>query len=139
MRPQTELPPTGFGEQLRSVRERLGVSRDRLAALVGTTGQTIYRLEDGKHEPALPLALALARALGVTLVELVPGSDTVTPPAADVTPAPAPPPGMPGRPRKATPSAETAPRAAAGRKGSQAPPEASAAPSPATRRKKGKS
>jgi transcriptional regulator with XRE-family HTH domain len=60
-------PPSGFGGRLKAIREALGVSQAELAERVGAHVFTVSKLERGLHEPAWPLALALADALGVSV------------------------------------------------------------------------
>jgi transcriptional regulator with XRE-family HTH domain len=91
-------PPSGFGGQLKLLREEAGISQAQLAERAGCHLLTISKIERGVHEPAWPLVQALARALGVTCAAF----DVL---AGD---APAPPEPQPrGRPRKAE-SAEPA-------------------------------
>lgn len=55
---------------LRKLREAQGLTRDALAALVGTTGTTIYRLETGRHAPSFAIREAVdkwAKKLGKTV------------------------------------------------------------------------
>jgi transcriptional regulator with XRE-family HTH domain len=56
---------TGFGAKLRAVRESKGLSQRALADAAGCNANTIAKLERGEQEPAWPLVLALAKALGV--------------------------------------------------------------------------
>jgi transcriptional regulator with XRE-family HTH domain len=58
-------PDSGFGERLKSVRESSGLSQAQLAERAGCHTFTISKLERGEQEPAWPLVLALAKALGV--------------------------------------------------------------------------
>jgi len=60
-----EFGPTGFGQCLREAREKKGWTQKELAEKAGTHTNTIARLERGEQEPAWPLVLALAKALGV--------------------------------------------------------------------------
>ena len=64
---------TGFGERLRALREAAGYSREELARRVGCNPHTVTKLENGFQEPIWGLALALARALGVTTRAFEPG------------------------------------------------------------------
>ena len=61
-----DLPSSGFGAQLRRKRDDKGWTQKELAEASGIHTNTIARLERGEHEPAWPLVLALAKALGVT-------------------------------------------------------------------------
>lgn len=61
-------PPSGFGARLRKLRETASLSQRELAerVLVGVHPNTLARMERGEYEPAWPLVLALAAALGAT-------------------------------------------------------------------------
>jgi transcriptional regulator with XRE-family HTH domain len=84
--------PTGFGDALRRLREGAKLSQEHLAQQAGCTVTTVSRLERGIVEPAWPLVLALAKALGVTCEAFQQAEGAAEPPAEK--------PG-PGRPRKA--------------------------------------
>jgi transcriptional regulator with XRE-family HTH domain len=58
-------PDTGFGQQLKTIREAKGLSQAQLAEKAGCHHFTISKLERGEQEPAWPLVIALASALGV--------------------------------------------------------------------------
>jgi transcriptional regulator with XRE-family HTH domain len=61
-----------FGRRVKRVREERGLSPQELATKAGTSYQTIWRIEAGKHaEPGIYIARSIARALGVTLDYLV--------------------------------------------------------------------
>jgi putative transcriptional regulator len=60
-----------FGRTVRRLREAKGWTQATLAQRVGITREHLLRLEGGGYEPALGLALKLARQLGVTLNDLV--------------------------------------------------------------------
>lgn len=53
-----------------SLREGLGMRRERLAADIGVSVPTIRNWEAGKTEPTLSQAVILATLLGVELTEL---------------------------------------------------------------------
>lgn len=63
-----------FGLRLKSARQSLGLSQDKLGVLLGLDEQTasarISRYENGIHEPALKTAQAIAAGLGVPLAYL---------------------------------------------------------------------
>ena len=63
----------GFGTRLRAARESKGLTQPELAELVGTAEARISRYENGRIEPKLVMASALALALGLSLDELVYG------------------------------------------------------------------
>jgi transcriptional regulator with XRE-family HTH domain len=58
-------PPTGFGSRLRELREQRALKQGELALRAGLNPFTLSKLERGLQEPAWPLVLAVARALGV--------------------------------------------------------------------------
>lgn len=63
--------PSGFGERLQALRERAGLTQGELGAKAGCHSFTVSKLERGEQEPAWPLVLALAKALGVGVNEFV--------------------------------------------------------------------
>jgi transcriptional regulator with XRE-family HTH domain len=64
-------PPTGYGNRLRQLREQAGIPQADLAERAGCHPMTIAKLERGVQEPAWPLVLALAKALGVDVAAFV--------------------------------------------------------------------
>jgi transcriptional regulator with XRE-family HTH domain len=61
-----------FGRRVTLIREERGLTQQELASKAGTSYQTIWRIENGKHaEPGIYIARRIARALGVTLDYLV--------------------------------------------------------------------
>jgi len=98
MTKQGGWPPTGFGGRLRALRTQAGLSQRQLADQAGCNVFTVAKLERGVQEPAWPLVLVLARALGVTCMAFT----------LDALPEEASAPSRgPDRPRKQSPS-ETA-------------------------------
>ncbi len=65
MTKQGGWPASGFGQKLRALREERGLSQFQLAIKAACRSETVSRLERGEQEPAWPLVLALANALGV--------------------------------------------------------------------------
>ena len=59
-------PKSGFAGRLKELRGRAGLSQRDLAERAGCHYMTISQLERGAQEPAWPLVLALAKALGVS-------------------------------------------------------------------------
>ena len=57
--------------QLRSVREGKGVSLRALKKTSGVTVATLARIEAGGYDPRLSTLRRLAKALGVTVAELI--------------------------------------------------------------------
>ena len=47
--------------ELRALRERVGLSQGELAAKLAVSRQTINAIETGRYLPSLPLALAIGR------------------------------------------------------------------------------
>jgi putative molybdopterin biosynthesis protein len=84
--------PAGSGARLRLARQALGFSQQQLARMAGVSRQAVSAVEAGHSDPSLRVALALARALGVTAEDLFgPGN---TPPPVTARPvAPLGPPG----------------------------------------------
>lgn len=84
--------PAGSGTRLRLARQARGFSQQQLARMAGVSRQAVSAVEAGHSDPSLRVALALARALGVTAEELF-GPGNAPPP---VTPRPVAPLGPPG-------------------------------------------
>jgi transcriptional regulator with XRE-family HTH domain len=59
-------------DRLRAERQRAGMSREVLAVLAGVSRETVHRLETGSRvDPALSTVAGLARALNLTVPDLV--------------------------------------------------------------------
>jgi transcriptional regulator with XRE-family HTH domain len=120
---------TGFGARLAAARQVAGISQRELGDRCGVHPNTLAKLERGEQEPAWPLVLALADALGVSTEAFRPlaaGAGTGeadTPGAAATSPA-------------VEPSASPAAAAAAPKRGR---PQKPAAGEGKGRAKKGKS
>lgn len=66
---------SGGGTRLRLARQARGFSQQQLAGMAGVSRQAVSAVESGLSDPSLRVALALARALGLTVEELFgPGS-----------------------------------------------------------------
>jgi putative molybdopterin biosynthesis protein len=79
--------PSGNGIRLRLTRQARGFSQQQVADMAGVTRQAISAIESGNSEPSLRVAIALSRALGLTVEELFGTDETVAPVAAwEVTP-----------------------------------------------------
>lgn len=69
--PPRKLAKTIFGKRLRESRERADISQEHLGVSIGidegSSGTRISRYETGAHEPSIPIAERLAKALGVPL------------------------------------------------------------------------
>jgi DNA-binding XRE family transcriptional regulator len=55
---------------LKKYRQQAELSQERLAELVNVRRETIIRLEAGKYNPSLKLALDVAKAVGASIEEL---------------------------------------------------------------------
>ncbi len=55
--------------KIAQLRKELGLTQEELAAKVGVARQTIIALEQGRHNPSLGLANAIAKALKQKHVE----------------------------------------------------------------------
>jgi transcriptional regulator with XRE-family HTH domain len=62
----------GFGDRLKELREKAGLTQGALADLAGTHFTTVAKLEKDERSVSLRLALALANALNVSVADLVP-------------------------------------------------------------------
>jgi putative transcriptional regulator len=51
-------------------RERLGMTQSELAKAVGVRRETIGKLENGKYNPSLKLAMDIAKVFGRTVEEV---------------------------------------------------------------------
>ncbi len=49
------------------LRSERGWSQAQLAALLGVSRQTVNAIENGRYDPSLPLAFAIARAFDLTI------------------------------------------------------------------------
>jgi putative transcriptional regulator len=56
--------------RLRVLRAEKNLTQAQLAEIVGISRQAIIAVENGKYDPALPLAFKLARAFGKTVEEV---------------------------------------------------------------------
>jgi putative molybdopterin biosynthesis protein len=72
----------GNGTRLRLARQARGFSQQQVADMAGVSRQAISGIESGASDPSLRVAIALSRALGVTVEELFGTDDTVVPVAA---------------------------------------------------------
>ncbi|MBS1845666.1 MAG: helix-turn-helix transcriptional regulator [Actinobacteria bacterium] len=70
-----ELASRAFGDRMRELRAREGISQDGLAHASGIHSTSIGRIERGGREPRLTTILRLAHGLGVEPGELVDGLD----------------------------------------------------------------
>ena len=84
-------PAGAAGARLRLARQARGFSQQQLAGMAGVSRQAVSAVESGHTDPSLRVALALGRALGMTVEELFGPGDPARPvPASAVVPADAP-------------------------------------------------
>ena len=74
--------PEGNGNRLRLARRARGLSQQQVAEMAGVSRQAISAVESGASDPSLRVAIALCRALGMTVEELFGTDDSVVPVAA---------------------------------------------------------
>jgi putative transcriptional regulator len=67
---QREPIPADLHCNVRRVRESVGWELSDLAEKIGTTAQTLRRLEAEKHAPSLPVALRISAILDVSVDDL---------------------------------------------------------------------
>lgn len=60
-----------FGVRLKHIRETRGVTQEALAKRVGITRAYLSRLEMGRHDPPLSRLRKLAKALKISIADLV--------------------------------------------------------------------
>jgi putative molybdopterin biosynthesis protein len=92
MTPNEQASTGRSGTALRLARQVRGFSQQQLARMAGVSRQAVSAVEAGHSDPSLRVALALARALGVTVEDLF-GPGKAPPP---VTARPVAPLGAPG-------------------------------------------
>jgi transcriptional regulator with XRE-family HTH domain len=66
-----DQPQPGLGEAVRLLREKRGITQERLAQDAGVTTGTISLVERGRSNPAWGTVRAVASGLGVPMVEIV--------------------------------------------------------------------
>ena len=71
--------PAGDGTRLRLARQARGFSQQQVASMAGVSRQAVSAVESGISDPSLRVAIALSRALGLTVEELFGRDDSVMP------------------------------------------------------------
>ncbi len=71
--------PVRPGIRLRLARQARGFSQQQIADMAGVTRQAISGVESGASEPSLRVAMAVSRALGLTVEQLFGTADTTVP------------------------------------------------------------
>jgi len=69
--PGTAEPRADFGETLRGVRRRAGLTQAALGARAGLSRQYVARIETGQINPTLATITAIARAPGTAAGDLL--------------------------------------------------------------------
>jgi transcriptional regulator with XRE-family HTH domain len=69
--PSTAFNRAAFGDRLRALRAKKGLSQAELAELADLSDETVSRVERGAYDPSISSTVALARALGVSVDYLV--------------------------------------------------------------------
>ncbi len=72
---RAQIIPMGYQDQLSGLRKKRGWSQAKLAEMIGVEQPTIQRWESGKREPDISALQSLAAALGVTVGDLIDGSE----------------------------------------------------------------
>lgn len=60
-----------FGEKLRTLRERRGLSYRQLATLLDTAHSHLVNLESGKHKPSVDLIVRMTQVFAVSFDQLI--------------------------------------------------------------------
>jgi transcriptional regulator with XRE-family HTH domain len=60
-----------FGEKLRALRERQGLSQRQLSDMLGVHQNHLWRMEQGKKTPNVAMVLKVADIFGVTTDQLI--------------------------------------------------------------------
>ena len=66
----------GYGERLKAMREKAGLTQSELGKMVGITGVAIMRYEKEQREPTLNQLQAIAAALNADIIYLISGQTT---------------------------------------------------------------
>lgn len=56
--------------RIRELREGMGLTQDELSKRLKVSRQTVNSLENGRYDPSIKLAFALAKAFGRTIEEI---------------------------------------------------------------------
>jgi transcriptional regulator with XRE-family HTH domain len=67
---QTPQPQPELGKAIRTLRERHGLSQEKLGSAAGITAGTLSLIERGEANPTWGTVRGIAKALGVTVSEL---------------------------------------------------------------------
>ena len=86
MDPRMRAMCEASGRCLRSLREGSGLTQDQVAVAVGITQASLSNYERGRRAPSLPVAMALADVLGVSLADLAKAAQRQRRPSAKPQP-----------------------------------------------------
>jgi putative transcriptional regulator len=59
-----------FKTKIKEYRAKYNIKQEELASLVGVRRETIGKLENGKYNPSLKLAIDIAKVFNITVEEL---------------------------------------------------------------------
>jgi transcriptional regulator with XRE-family HTH domain len=65
-----DQPQPALGEAIRQLREKRGITQERLAQDAGLTTGTVSLVERGRSNPAWGTVKAIAAALGISIADL---------------------------------------------------------------------
>lgn len=60
----------GFKTKIRKYRKAMNIQQSELAEMVGVRRETIGKLENGKYNPSLKLAMDIAKVFGTTVEDI---------------------------------------------------------------------
>ena len=60
----------GFKTKIHEYRKAMNIQQSELAEMVGVRRETIGKLENGKHNPSLKLAMDIAKVFGTTVEDI---------------------------------------------------------------------
>lgn len=55
---------------VKALREARGLSQAAFGQILGVSRQTVISIEQGRYDPSLPLAFAIARTFGMSIEEI---------------------------------------------------------------------
>lgn len=60
----------GFKTKIHEYRKQINIQQSELAEMVGVRRETIGKLENGKYNPSLKLAMDIAKVFGTTVEDI---------------------------------------------------------------------
>jgi transcriptional regulator with XRE-family HTH domain len=64
-----------FGEKVKAVRTKAGLTQEQFAQRLGVTRQAVSNWENGRNLPDIEVVIAMSRTFGVSLDELILGGE----------------------------------------------------------------